>query len=190
MSGPLLRHDDPLPYLPNLEPPSHLVRFIEQWMILHTNTSGLNDYVPIVDIMNGNNVLQMLPYTVTDIADEVKFAGLVTRVCCDMDGTKLRLRDETEQLRLAIEDVICDVLRIDMDLLELMRHPLVDHWLNEFGARLAGARSAMINIAVCSSDQVVMVGARIAPKQWFEPSFSPEMQAEMCQTMSNRPPKL
>lgn len=154
----------------NIEPPSTLMRFLAEWLKMRAEFHGHNEYVDIEDILSGTNVLQNGGNTVESIADEVKFVGLESRVTCDDTGKKLRLRDETEQLRLVVEEVVCGRwVNPEMTMLEVMRQPLVAHWLTAFGAHLWLQRSAMLRIAVHASNKLILNGVRIAPRSWYEP---------------------
>eukprot|EP00438_Fugacium_kawagutii_P024234 Skav223095 [mRNA] locus=scaffold419:506517:507644:+ [translate_table: standard] len=154
------------------EMPSDLIRFLEHWMRSHVALNGQGSFVAIEDILNSADVLRRWGNTVTTIAEEVKRKGLESRVCCDEHGYSLRLRDETEQLRLVVEDTLWNqLIPGDMSLIDVMNQPLVSHWLTAFGAQLARERIERLKQAVNSSEQLVIIGSRIAPK-----NFAPDAQ--------------
>ena len=148
--------------------PSDLIRFLEQWMSAR-HLEGPGKCVLIQDILGGADVLGRWGYTEGSIVEAVKEKGLRSRLCCDDQGQRLWLRNETEQLRVVVEDVLkLQLIPNDMSIIDVMNQELVSHWLNVFGATLARERIEKIKEAVSTSEQVVLMGPRIAPKSFLQ----------------------
>eukprot|EP00435_Cladocopium_sp_Y103_P027502 s1280_g6.t1 len=146
--------------------PSDLIRFLEQWMSGHLEGPG--KCVLIQDILRRADVLGRWGYTEGSIVKAVTEKGLRSRLYCDDQG-RLWLRNETEQLRVVVEDVLkLQLIPTDMSIIDMMNQELVSHWLNVFGATLARERIDKIKEAVSTSEQVVLMGPRIAPKSFLQ----------------------
>ena len=149
--------------------PSDLILFLEKWMRTHVMLHGPDKRVLIHDILTCADVLERWGYTEATIVEAVKEKGLRTRLCCEDESRSLRLRNETEQLRVVVEDVLkLQLIPNDMSLIDMMNQDLVSHWLTVFGAQLARERIERLKAAVNSSEHVVLMGPRIAPKSFLQ----------------------
>lgn len=150
--------------------PPDVILFLEHWMKSSFMVNGSpGSSILIESILSHAEVLRTWGHTQASIVAAVQEKGLRSRLCCD-DGQWLRLRDETEQLREVVEDVLkLQLLANDMSLIDMMNQELVSHWLTVFGAELARDRLERVKAAVMTSQKLELTGARIAPRS-FRPS--------------------
>lgn len=158
--------------------PPDVILFLEHRMKSSVMVNGSpGSSILIESILSHAEVLRTWGHTQASIVAAVHEKGLRSRLCCD-DGQWLRLRDETEQLREVVEDVLkLQLVANDMSLIDMMNQELVSHWLTVFGAELARDRLQRVKEAVMTSQKLELTGARIAPRN-FLPSGPMHSQSD------------